>query len=196
MSGRKPRFKCKSEAQKKAIQISYAKRSKRNQNSKTKQKPKKNDDNKRKNLPIGNKSIPLGRTLSTFDYFLPFNKKKPSEKKRPVVVIDSNKLNHLAVVALSTKNGKNKTHLPNYNQGESYFKHFVEVKDNEGQPIVIGEKFRSNNTDLDISLSDSNFIVDKVLNHVPQGPANKAKIEELHSRDNECDSSTEGNSDK
>ena len=192
MSGRKPRFKCKSEAQKKAIKISYAKRSKQNKNGKSK----KNNDNKRKKLPTGNKSIPFGRTLSTFDQFLPFEKGIKQNKKRGVVVIDSNKQNHLAVVALSTKNGKNKTHLPNYEQGDSYFKHFVEVKDNEGQPIVIGEKFRANNTDLDVSLSDSNFIVDKVLNHVPQGPANKAKIEELHSRDNECDSSTEGNSDK
>ena len=192
MGKKKPRFKCKSEAQKKAIKISYAKRSKQNKNGKSK----KNNDNKRKKLPFDNKSIPLGRTLSTFDYYLTFNKNRPSKKERPVVVIDSNKQNHLAVVALSTKNGKNKTHLPNYEQGDSYFKHFVEVKDNEGQPIVIGEKFRANNTDLDVPLNDTKFIIDKVLNHVPQGPSNKEKIEELHSRDDEFDSSTEGNSDK
>ena len=121
--------------------------------------------------------IPPGRTLSTYDYFLGRNKK--SKKKRPVAVIESNKRNELAVVPLSSRDGKHRTNLKGYQDGKSYFKHFVEIEDNEGKPIKVGEKFRENHPKLDLSKRDVNKIRKKVLEHSSPAPENRKKIEKF-----------------
>ena len=72
-------------------------------------------------LPDGR--VPHGRTLSTRDGYLPGGKKTGSDKKRPVVVIESKENGDLAVVPLSSRDGANRTRLPHYQQGQSYFKH-------------------------------------------------------------------------
>ena len=64
-------------------------------------------------------SVPLGRTLSTYDYYLDKNSK--SKKKRGLAVIERNKRNELAVVALSSRKGKHRTRLKNYQDGKSFF---------------------------------------------------------------------------
>lgn len=97
--------------------------------------------------------VPQGRTLSTQDNFLG-KSKTGSVKKRPVVVIEANACNELAVVPLSTTPGKNRTKLPNYQQGQSYFKHFVEIEDDEGKPIRINQKFKENHPNMDVSRED------------------------------------------
>lgn len=129
----------------------------------------------------GNKFVPSGRTLKTYDNYLPNNKNK-SRKERPLVVIESNIDEELAVVPLSTKNGKNKTHLPKYQKGKSYFKHFVEIEDNEGKPIKIGDKFRENNPESDLSRKDVNKIIDKVFNHSLPSSSNREKIKIFRKR--------------
>lgn len=58
--------------------------------------------------------VPQGRTLSTKDNYLGNGKKTGSEKERPVVVIEANENNDLAVVPLSSRQGKNRTRLKNY----------------------------------------------------------------------------------
>ena len=183
---KKPKFKCTSEAQKKAIRRSYAIRA-----SKGSVKKGKNSLSKvvkRKNPPKVKDKIPLGRTLSTYDNYLPFNPSKPSFKERPVVVIEVNDKDEMAVVPLSSRKGKNRTDLPNYQQGLSKFKHFVEIEDNEGQPIVLGEKFRSNSPELDVSSKDVKTIIDVVFEHSSPAPENKLKIEKFRSRySNESD---------
>lgn len=98
--------------------------------------------------------VPKGRTLSTYDKYLPGGKKTGSDKKRPVVVIEANSENELAVVPLSSGAGKNRTRLKNYQQGQSYFKHFVEIEDDEGKPIKINAKFRENHPNMDVSKKD------------------------------------------
>ena len=98
--------------------------------------------------------VPKGRTLSTYDKYLPGGKKTGSDKKRPVVVIEANSENELAVVPLSSRAGKNRTRLKNYQQGQSYFKHFVEIEDDEGKPIKINAKFRENHPNMDVSKKD------------------------------------------
>ena len=98
--------------------------------------------------------VPKGRTLSTYDKYLPGGKKTGSDKKRPVVVIEANSENEVAVVPLSSRAGKNRTRLKNYQQGQSYFKHFVEIEDDEGKPIKINAKFRENHPNMDVSKKD------------------------------------------
>ena len=122
-------------------------------------------------------SVPLGRTLSTYDYYLDKNSK--SKKKRPVVVIERNKRNELAVVALSTHKGKHRTELKNYQDGKSYFKHFVETRDNEEKPIKIGEKFRENHPRNDISGNDVKHIRHTVFKSSKPAPENRKKIEKF-----------------
>ena len=121
--------------------------------------------------------VPPGRTLSTYDHFLGRNKK--SKKKRPVAVIESNKRNELAVVSLSSRDGKHRTNLKGYQDGKSYFKHFVEIEDNEGKPIKVGEKFRENHPKLDLSKRDVNKIRKKVLEHSSPAPENRKKMEKF-----------------
>ena len=119
--------------------------------------------------------------MKTNDNYLPENKRN-SKKERPLVVIETNKNNELAVVPLSSRNGKHRTHLPNYQQGKSYFKHFVEIEDNEGKPIKVGKKFRENNPKSDVSRKDVNKIIDKVFNHSSTSSRNKQKIETFRKR--------------
>ncbi len=119
--------------------------------------------------------VPLGRTLSTYDHYLDKNSK--SNKKRPVVVIERNKRNELAVVPLSSREGKHRTRLKNYQEGKSFFKHFVEICDNEGKPIKVGRKFRENHPQNDVSKRDVNRIRKKVFEDSLPSAHNKQKIE-------------------
>lgn len=122
--------------------------------------------------------VPKGRTLSTYDNYLT-GSKTGSKKERPLVVIESNTKEELAVVPLSSKPGKNKTQLKKYQQGQSYFKHHIEIKDNEGLPIKVNKKFRENHPNMDVSRSDTDKIIDKVLNHSTPSPENRKKIKEF-----------------
>lgn len=132
------------------------------------------------------KYVPWGRTLTTQDNFLG-KQRTNSKKKRPVVVIDNNKRNELAVVPLSSKKGANRTRLRNYQQGQSYFKHFVEIEDDEGKPIIVGKKFRENHQNMDISSKDVDLIRNRVLNHSVPALANRNKLAKFHSKKNPRD---------
>ena len=125
--------------------------------------------------------VPQGRTLSTNDRFLP-GAKTGSTKKRPVVVIETNDKNDLAVVPLSSRDGNNRTKLNNYGNGKSYFKHFVEIEDNEGKAIRVNEKFKENHPDLDLSSKDISLIKNKVFNHSKPMEKNKRKIEKFRKK--------------
>lgn len=122
------------------------------------------------------KKVPVGRTLMTNDNFLESGKKTGSTKKHSAVVIETNKRNELAIVSLSGHSGKNKTLLKSYQKGETYFKHFVETKDNEGKPIVVNRKFRENHKNQDLSQKDILKIKKKIFNNVKQKNENLIKI--------------------
>lgn len=126
--------------------------------------------------------IPQGRTLSTYDNYLSEGKKTGSRKERPVVVIEANDNNDLAVVPLSSRKGKNKTRLPNYQQGQSYFKHFVEIEDDEGNPIRVNNKFRENHPNMDISRQDVDIIIDTVFNHSKPMQKNNKNIKTFRNK--------------
>lgn len=119
--------------------------------------------------------VPKGRTLTTRDKHLDKKAKEP-EKERPVVVIEANESNELAVVALTSRAGKDRTKLNDYQQGQSYFKHYIEVEDSEGNAITIGEKFKENHPNMDVLEEDVERITDKVLNHSKASSENKKKI--------------------
>lgn len=125
----------------------------------------------------GKGKVPLGRTLSTYDHYL--NKNSKSNKERPVAVIERNRRNELAVVPLSSRDGKHRTQLKNYQDGRSYFKHFVETCDNEGQPIKVGTKFRENHPRNDISGNDVKRIRHTIFKSSKPAPENRKKIEKF-----------------
>ena len=132
----------------------------------------------RKSRTDGGK-VPQGRTLKTQDNFLPGGKKTGSAKERPVVVIEDNGKNELAVVPLSSRNGKDRTRLRNYQQGQSYYKHYVEIEDDEGKPIRINEKFKENHPNMDVSGEDVEKIRDKVFNHSRPAIKNRKKMDKF-----------------
>lgn len=72
------------------------------------------NDNKKNIARTASGKVLKGRTIFTYDKYLPGGKKTDSEKKRPVVVIEANASNELAVVPLSSRTGKNRTRLKNY----------------------------------------------------------------------------------
>ena len=113
-----------------------------------------------------NKYIPWGRTLTTKDNYLG-KQKTGSKKTRPVVVVDNNVRNELAVVPLSSKKGSNRTELKGYKNPKTnqktYYKHFLEIEDDEGKPIVVNEKFRENHKNMDVSHKDVESIRDMLF---------------------------------
>ncbi len=119
--------------------------------------------------------VPKGRTLSTHDKYL--DKNTTSDKERPVVVIEANADNELAVVALSSRKGRNRTQLKNYQQGQSYYKHYVEIEDNEGKPIKINDKFHENHPNMDVSSKDVSAIRKKVLEKSQPAKRNRKIID-------------------
>lgn len=131
------------------------------------------------------KSVPVGRTLKTKDKYLPHDKKKVHELKerRWVVVIDKNTNEELAIIRLTDEKQPNTTRLSSYKKGnkkDTYFKHFVEIEDNEGNAIrVDGKKFIENLKQFDLSAREVDFVKDKVLNHTKQSQENRKKISDL-----------------
>lgn len=125
--------------------------------------------------------VPQGRTLTTHDKFL--NKKAAEpEKERPVVVIEVNANNELAVVQLSTRAGKDRTRLSKYQQGQSRFKHYVEIADDEGKPIRVNDKFKENHPNMDVSRRDVDTIINTVLNHSKPMQQNRKRINKFRGK--------------
>ena len=99
-----------------------------------------------------------------------------------MVIIETNDRDELAVVLLSSRDGKNRTKLKKYQQGQSYFKHFVEIEDDEGKPIKVNKKFRENHPRADVSASDISKIRDKVFKHSSVAYQNNKKIEKFRKK--------------
>lgn len=125
--------------------------------------------------------VPQGRTLTTHDKYLDKKARQP-EKKRPVVVIETNARNDLAVVQLTSRAGKDRTRLPNYQQGQSRFKHYVEIMDDEGNPIRVNKKFKENHPNMDVSREDVKKIKDKVLSKSKPAPENRKKMDKFRGK--------------
>ncbi len=139
-------------------------------------------------------AVPVGRTLITKDEYLP---NKPGKAKRAndsksnpkdhrwVAVIDKNDKEELAVVKLTTQNTPNTTHLPTYKKGnkkDTYFKNFVEIEDNEGKPIVVGDKFKENAPKHDLSSDEIKLIQNEVYHRGKLAQRNNDLIKILKSK--------------
>lgn len=149
---------------------------------------------KKKNTKKSDKNVskryPNGRTIKTQDKYLPTDKKGKSTKpktKRRVVVVDSNRYDELAVVRLTTQNQPNTTELRTYKKGNgktTYFKHFVEIMDDEGNPIKIdGKKFIENPWAWDLSADEIEYVRRGVFEGKRQSDDNKKKIAALKTSD-------------
>lgn len=133
--------------------------------------------------------IPWGRTLTTNDDFLGKQKTK-SCKTRPVVVVDTNNEN-LAVVPLSSKKGANRTELKGYRNPKTkkptYYKHYLEIEDNEGQPIRVNEKFRENHKNMDVSQNKVMAIRDVIFNKAKTKQRNRKLYDKFIGKKNDWD---------
>ncbi len=128
--------------------------------------------------------IPWGRTLTTKDSFLG-KQKTGSNKTRPVVVVDNNGYN-LGVVPLSSKKGENRTELKGYQnkktKQKTYYKHYLEIEDNEGHPIRVNEKFRENHKNMDVSREQVLDIRQKILTQARTKERNKKLFDKFHKK--------------
>lgn len=131
------------------------------------------------------KGTPLGRTIKTKDEHLPIvkNKVEKLKEERWIAVIEKNDKEELAVVRLTTQKQANTSKLNGYKKGnkkETYYKHFVEVTDNKGNPIKIdGIRFIENGKQYDLTIDQVNAIQNKVYGHVKQAKQNNDKIKKL-----------------
>lgn len=132
------------------------------------------------------KKTKIGRTVKTKDEYLPIEKgkgKSTPKDKRWIAVIAVNDKGELAVVRLTTEKQSNTTKLKGYKKGNgqtTYFKHFVEIKDNQGKPIRIdGVRFIENPKKYDLSDEQVKQVQDKVLNHSKPSSENRKKISKL-----------------
>ena len=130
--------------------------------------------------------VKVGRTIKTKDKYLPVDKRGKSSKpkdKRWIAVIELNAAGELAVVKLTTEEQANTTKLKGYKHGNgktTYFKHFVEIEDNEGNPIKVdGVKFVANSKKYDLNDEQVAQVTDKVLNHSKMSSENRKKITKL-----------------
>ena len=72
--------------------------------------------------------------------------------------------------------------MKNYQQGNSYYKHYVEIEDNEGKPIKVNEKFRENHKNMDISKQDVDLIRDNIFTKSKQKQRNVKLINQFRNR--------------
>ena len=130
------------------------------------------------------KFIPWGRTLTTNDKYLG-KQKTGSNKTRPVVVVDTNEDN-LAVVPLSSKKGANRTELKGYQnkktKQKTYYKHYLEIEDNEGQPIRVNNKFRENHKNMDLSRENVLDIRQTIFTKARTKQRNKKLYDRFHKK--------------
>lgn len=131
-------------------------------------------------------ALPIGQTLETADKYLKFDNKKSKKLKstRPVIIADKivnqNGDEEYAVIPGSTKNNKNTTFYGK--NGIKYYRHILEVKDNEDQPIKQGEKFKKTIRSTRLPKADVEKMMDKILNHTKQSSENRKKYKEFKNR--------------
>lgn len=149
----------------------------------------KQDLQKKNNKKRSSQRIPRGRTLTTNDKYLAGSKTN-STKNRPLVVVDTNGKN-LAVVTLSATDGKNRTELKGYKNPKTgkktYYKHFLEIQDNEGKPIQVNDKFRENHKNMDVSYKNVIKIRKTLFYSSKPMQQNREKLDKFKNKKNDWD---------
>lgn len=67
------------------------------------------------------------------------------------------------------------------NKINTYFKHFVEITDDEGKPITATQKgkFQENNSAYDLSQKELKRVKSKVFHHCKQAASNQQNVKKL-----------------
>lgn len=124
---------------------------------------------------MGEKKVPIGRTVMISNKKL--NKKSQyPEGKHSYVVVETNKKNELAVVRLTGKRNSNTTNLPNYQDGRSYYKHFIDVEDANKNALKVGKDIEANHSNMDVSKKDVEMMKEKLTQKVKQKEINKSNL--------------------
>ena len=103
---------------------------------------------------------------------------------RPGVVIDTNRNDELAIIKLTSEKNifgnrkKGVIQLVSYDNGKSWYKPYVETKDDKGMPIKIGEKFELRPANKRLPHNE----VVKMTKTIHKNKDNKKKIRELKGR--------------
>lgn len=137
------------------------------------------------------KTIQKGDRIQTRDNYLEsgVGYTKPGYKTtkqlyRPATVIDTNRDDELAIVKLTSEKNifgtrkKGVIQLVSYDNGKSWYKPYVETKDDKGMPIKIGEKFELQPAKRRINHDE----VVKMTKTIHKNKDNKKKIRELKGR--------------
>lgn len=127
------------------------------------------------------RKIEVGQTLESNDLNLPHDKNNPPKsKKRPVITAFINRDNELAVIPASTQKTKNTTYYGRY--GIKFYRNVIEIEDNEGKPIKVGEKYRVTDKCTKLPIQETKFITNQVINHTRNSSENRRKLEEYKNR--------------
>ena len=134
--------------------------------------------NKKNTKKTVKKTVNIGQTLETNDLYLPHKKNNiPKSKSRPVIIVDKTKnkkgKEEFAVVPGSTKKTKNTTKYGKY--GIDYYRHNIEIEDNEGKPITLNIKFEITEKCSKLPEKEAKKIRDNVLNHTRFSSENRKK---------------------
>lgn len=140
-------------------------------------------DSKRNRVRAGR--LLIGQTLETNDRFLPHKAGKVPERKSRPVIIANKQLNpkgveEYSIIPGSTKKTKNTTYYGK--NGIEFYRHNVEVRDNEGNPITQNEKFKVTKKSSVLPNRDIDKIRNKVVNHTKFSSENKKKVVEFKNR--------------
>lgn len=127
---------------------------------------------KRQKQTAGTTKISIGQTLESNDLYLPHHKDTVS-KTRPVIVVDRNQNEELVVVPGSTRNTPNTTYYGKH--GIKYYRHNIEIADDEGKPIKQGRKFQKTKRCSKLPLDETLKLRNKVINHTRFASENRKK---------------------
>ena len=98
---------------------------------------------------------------------------------------------NLAVVPLSSKKGENRTELKGYQnkktKQKTYYKHYLEIEDNEGRPIRVNEKFRENHKNMDVPYNKVMEIKNTIFNSSKQKQRNRKLYDKFKHKKNDWD---------
>lgn len=122
---------------------------------------------------MGKKKVPVGRTVMVRNGCINKNTNSPNDRRTHVVIEINN--DDLALVRLTTKK-PNTTQLKKYKDGKSYFKHFVEIENINGQPLRVGNDITQNHKNLDLHNKDIVFIKSTISKSKEKDDYNKKMI--------------------
>lgn len=133
---------------------------------------------------VKNKRVPkieIGQTLESNDLFLPHDKNRiPKSKPRPVITAYINKFGEMIIIPGSKQNTRNTKYYGKH--GIEYYRKVIEVVDNEGKPIKVGDKFKLTKNCSKIPIDDIKIIRNNVINHGRFSSVNRQKYKEFDNR--------------